>query len=85
MADDAFYSPTYRPPQIQPRVGDHLWSLRKAGRQVDCRLLIHGEYGVEVQLLRNGEFYAGRRFLTRELAVSFAERERGILERKGWG
>jgi hypothetical protein len=48
-------------------------------------LRYHGEYGVEVQLLRNGEFYAGRRFDTKALAIDYADAERRLLiEQEGW-
>ena len=72
-------------PPVQPRCGEHLWTLEKAGRRVDCRLLEHGEHGVEVQLFRDREFYAGRRFATRALADAYADAECQVLTaREGW-
>jgi hypothetical protein len=69
----------------RPRRGEHPWNLEKAGRRVDCRLLEHGEHGVEMQLFPDREFYGGRRFATRALADAFADAERLLLmDREGW-
>lgn len=48
--DDAFCSPnhasTIQP--RQPKPGEHVWTLHKNGRRVDCELRFHGEsYGWE--------------------------------------
>jgi hypothetical protein len=65
--------------------GESLWTLERNGRQVACELRDHGEpAGAEVQLLKNGEFYAGRRFDTRDLALRHADHVRASLERDGW-
>jgi hypothetical protein len=38
-----------------------------------------------VQLLQNGDFYAGRRFDTKALATAYADAERRLLiEEEGW-
>jgi hypothetical protein len=34
------------------RPGEHLWSIRKDGQQLDCELRDHGPWGVEVQICR---------------------------------
>jgi hypothetical protein len=39
-------------------------------------LRYHGEYGVEAQILRNGELSMGRRFMLKEEAVRWAEEEK---------
>jgi hypothetical protein len=54
-------------PFLQP--GEHLWAIRKDGRQLDCELRDHGALGVEVQIYREREFPYGRRWATRALAV----------------
>src|ERR1700730_19097080 len=55
------------------------------GRRVACQLRDHGEpAGAEVQLLKDGEVYAGRRFDTRALALRHADHVRVSLERDGW-
>jgi hypothetical protein len=41
-----------------------------------AELRVHGEYGVEAQILRNGELTIGRRFLLKEQAIRWAEAER---------
>ena len=47
--------------------GDVTWS---------AELRFHGEYGVEAQILRNGELVIGRRFPLKEQAIRWAEDER---------
>jgi hypothetical protein len=42
----------------------------------------HGEYGVEAQILRDGDVLVGYRFQTRALAVQWAEEERKLREAK---
>jgi hypothetical protein len=60
------------PPREHP--GESLWTLQRDGRQVACALRDHGEAaGAEVQLLKDGEFYAGRRFETRAMALRHAD------------
>ena len=58
--------------------------MHKGGGEVRCELRSHGEYGWEVQLLRDGQFYAGRRFTLREDAVGHADELRRDLETNGW-
>ena len=41
-----------------------------------AELRYHGEYGVEAQILRNGELCIGRQFPLQEQAVQWAEGER---------
>jgi hypothetical protein len=65
MSDQPFYTPNRTIVPRQPRVGEHLWAIRKDGRQLDCELRDHGEWGVEVQVYREREFLYGRRFATR--------------------
>jgi hypothetical protein len=86
MADDLpFYSPRLKPrPQRQATAGELVWSLRKNGRTLRCELRDHGPDGCEAQLLRDGEFYAGRRFDRREMALHYVHRRRSELERDGW-
>ena len=68
---DQWYSPGYRDPPPRERQAESLWTLVRNGRHVTCELRDHGEpAGAEVQLLRDGEFYAGRRFDTRALRFS---------------
>jgi hypothetical protein len=82
MADDPFYAPNAKPtPPRVPRAGEPLWSVRANGATWEAELRYHGEYGVEAQILKQGELVIGRRFDTRELAVLWAEQERKAIER----
>ena len=53
--------------------GEHLWTIRTGGRQIDCELCDHGAWGVEVQIYREGEFRYGRRWATLALALEEAD------------
>jgi hypothetical protein len=71
-------------PRRQPTPGEPLWTLPLEHITWSCELRCHGEsYGWEVQILRDGEFFAGQRFVLRTLAQEFAEAERQILEKSG--
>ena len=68
---------TYKPaPRCKPRPGEPLWSIDKDGVTWSAELRYHGEYGVEAQILRNGELTIGRLFVLKELAVKWAEEEK---------
>ena len=45
-----------------------------------AELRYHGEYGVEAQILRNGELTIARTFVLRDLAIGWAKNERDRLE-----
>jgi len=51
--------------------GDVTWS---------AELRDHGEYGVEAQILRNGDLTIAKTFVLRDLAVGWAKNERDRLE-----
>jgi len=81
MSDQPFYSPELRPPAPQkPSPGEPLWTLRKDHVTWSAELRVHGEYGVEAQILRDGELVIGQRFDTRADAVWWAETERKRIE-----
>jgi hypothetical protein len=80
-----WYSPGHSPSRPREHPREPLWTLRRDDRKVACELRDHGEpVGAEVQLLRNGEFYAGRRFDTRDMALRHADHLRVSLEHDGW-
>jgi hypothetical protein len=82
---DSWYSPDHRRSLPTRHPAEPLWTLERSGRRVACELRDHGEAaGAEVQLLRNGEFYAGRRFENRAMALQHADHVRVGLERDGW-
>jgi hypothetical protein len=55
VSDQPFYASNRQVAPRQPRVGEHLWAIRKDGRQLDCELRDDGEAGVEVLMSRDGE------------------------------
>jgi len=82
MGDDAFYTPGHVPPtpRVRPRPAEPLWELRKDHVTWTCELRYHGEWGVEAQILHDGDHRISRMWQTRALAVAWAESERRILE-----
>jgi hypothetical protein len=79
---------THKPaPRCRPRPGEPLWSVRRNGVSWSAELRDHGEYGVEAQILRNGELSIGRRFPPKQQAVQWAENGRDhVGERlEDWG
>ena len=83
MSDQAFYAPNRKIAPPQPRGGEQLWAIRKDGRQLDCELRDHGEWGVEVQMYRDREFLYGRRWATRALALEEADEQKARYLREG--
>jgi hypothetical protein len=82
---DTWYYPDHRPTPPTRQHAEPVWTLERNGRKVACELRDHGEpAGAEVQLLKNGEFYAGRQFETRAMALQHADHLREGLERDGW-
>jgi hypothetical protein len=79
MSNDALWNiPPLRP--CRPRPNEPLWSLWHNHHAYDAQLRYHGEYGVEAQILRDGDVLVGYRFQTRALAVQWAEEERKLRE-----
>jgi hypothetical protein len=66
------------------RANERLWSLSKDGKQVDCELKRHGEYGVEILFFIRGEFLHSRWFDRPEFAMVEASTRRSELEGDGW-
>jgi hypothetical protein len=85
MADEVkWFQPGYKP-AVTRRPSESRWILQKDGRHVACELRDGGpDFGVEVRLFRDGEFYSGRLCATRELAERHADGLRATLERDGW-
>ena len=78
---DPFYLPNRTPPPPrQPKPGEPLWELRKDHATWSCELRVHGEWGVEAQILRDGELVIGRLFDTRAIAVQWAVDERSAID-----
>ena len=74
-----------RPPTREPKPGEPLFAFVRASDRapMSCELRFHGEsYGWEAQFLELGDLlYARGGFVTRTLAVKWAELEREGLER----
>jgi hypothetical protein len=84
MGDEPFYAPNRKPPPPPPRrPNEHLWAIRKDGRRLDGELRDHGEWGVEVQVFREGEFLYGRRWATRALSLEEADKQKARYLREG--
>jgi len=76
--------PIFKTARVVPREPEPLWEVRSADHHTWSALLrYHGEWGVEGQLFRDGEFVMGCRFNTRAEAVQWAEGERPDLEQGG--
>jgi hypothetical protein len=78
-----FYAPDHKPAPRQRQPGEHLWAIRKDGRQLDGELRDHGQWGVEVQIYRDCEFLYGRRWASRALALEEADDQKAAYLRKG--
>jgi len=82
---EPFYSPFRQPsPPREAVQGEHIWTLTKNVRVIRCELRTHGQWGTEAQLYRDGSFYAGRSFFTRDEAVAHAEQTRRNLLADEW-
>jgi hypothetical protein len=73
-----------QPAVRKPTPGRHQWTVWRNGARIDCELRIHGEYGTEMQLLRDGELLFGQRVPTFKAAEQLAAHERQLLVRDGW-
>lgn len=83
MTDEPFTTPGRVIPPRVSRPGEPLWDFRQDHHTYACELRYHGEWGVEAQILKDGELLIGRRFDLRELAVRWAEVERKAIEKGG--
>jgi len=72
-----------RPAPRTPQPGEPLFAFLRGHDRFTCELRAHGRFGVEAQFFQNEEFWYGRRFDTRALAVQWAELERQAIERNG--
>ena len=86
MADEPFYTPNHKPaPTPDPKPGEQIWTLLKAGRRVDCELHFRGEsWGWECRCLYDGELAYGRRFVLKAGALEEAEAQLKRLIGEGW-
>jgi hypothetical protein len=74
--DDLWFSPLLKTARMVPRESERLWKVFSADQHTwSARFLDHGEWGVEAQLFRDGEFVMGWRFNTKAEALAWAESE----------
>jgi hypothetical protein len=50
MSDEPFYAPNRTIAPRQPRVGEHLWAIRKDVRQIYCELCDHLDRAEQLRL-----------------------------------
>jgi hypothetical protein len=75
----------YRPPPLKPpRTGEPVWTLTKDGVTLTAELLDQSSGGVELRMLKDGDWHSGRRFAERDNALAHAESHRRQLLAKGW-
>jgi hypothetical protein len=82
MTNDALLWNAPPPPPRKPSPTEHVWSMRKNGKQVDAEPLGHGEWGWECQFLYNGELADGRLWTMRAEALAEAEKKRREPDRE---
>jgi hypothetical protein len=82
--DDYFASPNRKPrPSAVSKPGEPLFEFYHNHALYQVELRDHGQWGIEAQFFKRGEFLYSHRFNTRRLAVAWAEGTRKIIER-GW-
>ncbi len=60
-----------------------LWSLERDGREAACQVKLV-PYGIEVNLMSDGETVVTRVFETGDEALAWANKKRGDREAAGW-
>ncbi len=69
-------------PESKPR--EILWTLVRTSEHIRAELIVHTAVGIEVQLVRNGTFFAGRMFRSRSAAEKHATTTKDALLVGGW-
>ncbi len=70
-------------PPARATSGEPFWTLTRDDSRMDCELRA-SVAGVEVQLIRDGEWFYGCRFADRADAVAHGEKQRRHLLGRGW-
>lgn len=74
-------------PRVAPKAkpAEPLWTLAKSGKGFwTAELRGHGEFGWELQILRDGDLHYGHRHQLRADAIVEGEQWRAELEPNGW-
>jgi hypothetical protein len=77
------HRPSSRRP-ANPKPGEHLWSLHRAGREIECELRSIAPGAWECFVSDDDWLISNRRFPARDEALAHAEQERRALVREGW-
>ena len=81
MSEDPHYSGHVAPKRVR-KPGEEIWRTHVNHVWWSCEFRFHGEsYGWEVQILRDGNLFVGRRLLLRQLAEEWAQDQRQFIER----
>jgi hypothetical protein len=72
------------PPPAAPKIVVPLWTVTRNGQRIDAELVDQGAAGFELWLLRDREWFAGRRFGNRAQAVAHSVETRRELLSRGW-
>jgi hypothetical protein len=87
MADDAWYSPTYKPPPARTlrRPGELFWTVHHDHALWTGELKFHGEsYGWEAIVLRDGELVISQRLCCASTRSSGARNSGATSNGAGW-
>jgi hypothetical protein len=85
MAPDEPFEIPRRIPNTEPRPREVLFEFIRESDQAQfrCDLRDHREYGIEVQLFKDGKLVAGSVFATRTFALQWADLKRTAFEKGG--
>jgi hypothetical protein len=85
MAPDEPFEIPRRMPHAEPHPREVLCEfVRKSDEaQFRCELRDHGEYGIEVQVFRDGKLVSASVFATRTFALQWADLKRAAYEKGG--
>jgi hypothetical protein len=72
------------PPPTTPKIVMPLWTLTRDAQRIDAELVDQGAASFELRLLRDQEWFAGRRFGNRAQAVAHSVETRRELLSRGW-
>jgi hypothetical protein len=80
----AMHRPAVESLPPHPVTGEHVWSLRKAGREIDCELHANWRGAWDCRLFDGDWLIASRRSSCRADALAYAEQQRQALVADGW-
>jgi len=78
------HRPSSRRRPADPKPGEHLWSLHRAGREIECELRSIAPGAWECFVFDDDWLISSRRLSSRVEALAYAEEQRRALVREGW-